>query len=67
LKVERRALELIDLLCLIASLPVPSRDEILSSPGDERFDEQKTKITASPVDEDPAAGFERELVQQRRA
>jgi len=50
------------------TLPVPSRDEILSGgPSDAHmagFDEAKTKITASPVDEDPAAGFEREL--QRR-
>lgn len=33
----------------------------MSSPSDTTHDEQKTKITASPVDEDPAAGFEREL------
>lgn len=42
-------------------LPVPSRDEIMASPADATHDEQKTKITASPVDEDPAAGLEREL------
>lgn len=33
----------------------------MSSPADTAHDEQKTKITASPVDEDPAAGLEREL------
>lgn len=50
------------------TLPVPSRDEILASPSGSNgahFDEQKTKITASPVDEDPAAGFERELGQRQ--
>lgn len=61
----------LDLIPLVPSsvrphrLPVPSRDEILSAgPSDAHyaaFDEAKTKITASPVDEDPAAGFEREL------
>ena len=46
---------------LVCSLPVPSRDEL----GDVTFDEQKAKVTASPIDEDPAAGFERELGQRR--
>lgn len=47
------------------TLPVPSRDEIMASPADANHDEQKTKITASPVDEDPAAGFERELHERQ--
>ena len=47
-------------------LPVPSRDEILSSPsGDNMVDDSKQKITASPIDENPAEGFEREIVQRR--
>ncbi|CAD6568431.1 MAG: Mitogen-activated protein kinase [Cyphobasidiales sp. Tagirdzhanova-0007] len=48
------------------TLPVPSRDEILSSPsGDNMVDDSKQKITASPIDENPAEGFEREIVQRR--
>lgn len=44
---------------------MPSRDEIMASPADPSHDELKKKITASPVDEDPAAGFERELHERR--
>lgn len=47
------------------SLPVPSRDEIMASPRDDVHDEQKMKVMASPVDEDPAAGFERELHERQ--
>ena len=46
---------------ILHRLPVPSRDDL----GDVVFDEQKAKVTASPIDEDPAAGFERELGQRR--
>jgi len=42
------------------TLPVPSRDEL----GDMQYDETKAKVVASPIDEDPAAGLERELLRQ---
>jgi mitogen-activated protein kinase 7 len=42
------------------TLPVPSRDEL----GDMQYDDSKAKVVASPIDEDPAAGLERELLRQ---
>ncbi|KAL7007971.1 mitogen activated protein kinase 2 [Cystobasidiomycetes sp. EMM_F5] len=44
------------------ALPVPSRDEIMASPTTQAvINDEREMITATPVDEDPAASLEREI------